>query len=301
MTTDTTHRADLIVEVKDLVVEYSSGSRAVDGVSFSLHKGETLGLVGESGSGKSTTGYVLSRLVDPTSGTVRVFGDEISRLRRAQLLAFRRRVAIVFQDPRASLNPRRRVGASVIEPLIVHKLATTRKERAAALNSLLDLVGLPSEVASRYPHEISGGQRQRVGIARALAIKPDLLVLDEPLASLDVSIQAQIMNLLLSLQKELDLTFLFISHDLAAVAHMSDRVAVMRSGNIVETATTEKLYSDPQHAYTRMLLSSTLHAAPEAGRPSENERTLGAEKASDTSKRKGPHHSDAVTSTRLPS
>lgn len=250
---------DLVAEIEDLKVWFPAPEgghiRAVDGVSLQLRRGETLGLVGESGSGKSTTALALMRLVRPTSGQVRVDGQDITELSRRRLRPLRHRVAMVFQDPAASLDPRLTIGASINEPLVVHRLASGHQARRR-IAELLELVGLPQEVAGRHPHELSGGQRQRVGIARALAGEPELLVLDEPIASLDLSVQAQIMNLLRRLQRELGLTYLFVAHDLAAVEHMSDRVAVMYLGRIVETGSPGQIYAQAAHPYTAALLSA---------------------------------------------
>jgi oligopeptide transport system ATP-binding protein len=229
--------------------------QAVDGVSFTLARGETLGLVGESGSGKSTTARLVLRLLDASSGTIRFDGVDITTLGGAPLRRFRRRMQIVFQDPFASLNPRQTVGAIVAEPLLLHRpgSAAERKERVA---EILSLVGLTEAHAARYPHEFSGGQRQRIGIARALAAEPDLIVCDEPVSALDVSIQAQVLNLLGDLQKRLGISYLFITHDLAVVRHIADRVAVMRQGRIVELAETETLFTSPAEAYTRRLIEA---------------------------------------------
>ncbi|MCN0152498.1 ABC transporter ATP-binding protein [Salinispora arenicola] len=257
--------ADVVAELADLAVWFPTPAgvvRAVDGVSLRVRRGETLGLVGESGSGKSTTGLALLRLVEPAAGEVRVAGQDVTRWSRRRLRRLRRRVAMVFQDPQASLDPRHTVGASIAEPLAVHRLTAGGSARRDRVAELLDLVGLRRDLADRHPHELSGGQRQRVGIARALAGEPDLIVLDEPIASLDLSVQAQIMNLLRGLQRELGLTYLFISHDLAAVEHMSDRVAVMYLGRIVESGTPAQIWREPAHPYTAALLSAVPVADP---------------------------------------
>ena len=240
--------------------------RAVDGVSFDLSEGETLGLVGESGSGKSTVGRAILRLVPVTSGQVRFEGRDLSTLSRSGLRALRRRMQIVFQDPTGSLNPRMKVGEIVGEPLLVHGIARGRALRNRVAE-LLERCGLPDDSMARAPHEFSGGQRQRIAIARALALEPKLVVCDEPTSALDVSVQAQILNLLRDLQKQFALTYLFISHDMAVVKHICDRVAVMRGGRIVEQGDCEGILSHPKHDYTRSLIESVLMPDPRARPP----------------------------------
>ena len=239
-----------------LILERHVGDiKAVDDVSFTLDRGETLGLVGESGCGKSTLGRAILRLYEPTAGRVIFDGQDITTLKERQLQPLRRRMQMVFQDPFASLNPRHSIGRIIGEPLRTHGISR-RTEVSARVRDLLSLVGLPPDAVSRYPHEFSGGQRQRIGVARALALNPELIVCDEPVSALDVSIQAQIINLMENLQQEFGLTYLFIAHDLAVVRHISDRIAVMYLGKIVEVAPADDLYDNPLHPYTITLLSS---------------------------------------------
>jgi ABC-type oligopeptide transport system ATPase subunit len=247
-----------------LLIERKVGDvRAVDGVSFDVQPGETLSLVGESGSGKSTTGYCVLQLMKPTSGSVKFEGTELTQLGREELRRMRREMQIVFQDPYSSLDPRMTVGDIVGEPLVVHGIGT-RRDRSARIRDLLDVVGFNPSYTNRYPHEFSGGQRQRIGIARALALSPKLIVCDEPVSALDVSIQAQILNLLKDLQRDFGLTYLFIAHDLAVVRGMSDRIAVMNRGQIVELGPAEEVYTNPQDDYTKALLSAVPVPDPRA-------------------------------------
>ena len=255
-----------LLEVRDLVKRFPitggwlgreiESVHAVSGVSFDLMAGETLGVVGESGCGKSTTGRCILRLIEPTSGTVRFEGRDVTHAGKDELRALARDMQIIFQDPYASLNPRMTVGAIVGEALIIHKLTSSRSEFEARIVDLLQTVGLSPDHMRRYPHEFSGGQRQRIGIARALAVSPKLIVCDEAVSALDVSIQAQVINLLEDLQHQLNLAYIFIAHDLSVVEHISDRVAVMYLGRIVEIAPAKKLYTEPLHPYTEALLAA---------------------------------------------
>ncbi len=258
--------AENLLEVKDLKMYFPvtrgiviqrkvADVKAVDGVSFTIKRGETLGLVGESGCGKSTTGRAILQLYRPTAGSVRFDGRELTTMKGEELRRQRRRMQMIFQDPYASLNPRMTVGSIIAEPLEIHKISSG-KEKQERVQELLRLVGLNPYFAQRYPHEFSGGQRQRIGIARALAVNPDFIVCDEPISALDVSIQAQIVNLLQDLQQEFKLTYLFIAHDLSMVRHISDRVAVMYLGKIVELTDYKTLYDEPKHPYTQALLSA---------------------------------------------
>jgi len=236
--------------------------RAVDGISFSIPKGETLGLVGESGSGKTTAARSVLRLIEPDSGEIEIRGTRVDLLPHSELRTFRQHTAIVFQDPYSSLNPRMIAGKIIAEPLFIHT-SLKRTEREDRVKELLDLVGLSPDQADRYPHQFSGGQRQRIGIARALALNPSFIVLDEPVSALDVSIQGQILNLLRDLQEKLSLTYMFVAHDLAVVEHLSTRVAVMYLGRIVEYASRDALYGSTLHPYTQSLLSSIPRIKPE--------------------------------------
>jgi oligopeptide/dipeptide ABC transporter ATP-binding protein len=256
-----------LIEVRDLVKHFPitrgiifrrqiGAVKAVDGVSFDVIKGETLGIVGETGCGKSTTARLLVRLLDPTSGTVHFEGEDIAAHQKGALKGLHREVQMIFQDPYSSLNPRKTVGSIIADPFVIHGMLKGGGERKKRVQELMDRVGLNPEHYNRYPHEFSGGQRQRIGVARAIALEPKVLVADEPVSALDVSIQAQVLNLLRNLQREMGLTLIFIAHDLSVVRHMCDRVAVMYLGKVVELAPADALYSFPRHPYTGALLSA---------------------------------------------
>ncbi len=272
-------RTEALVELKGVVKHFpitggvflrqTASVRAVDGVSLHIRRGETLGLVGESGCGKSTLGRLILRLEEPTRGDILFRGESILGYDKKKMRALRREMQIIFQDPFSSLNPRKNVAHIVGEPLYVHGL-TDRRQRETKVLALLEVVGLKREHMRRFPHQFSGGQRQRIGVARALALNPDLIICDEAVSALDVSIQAQVINLLQDLQDEFELTYLFISHDLSVVEHISDRVAVMYLGRLVEVAASEKLYASPLHPYTQALLS----AAPVPDPPKKGRRTI---------------------------
>jgi len=273
---------DAILEVRNLVKHFDvSGGfagihsgvvKAVDGVSFSIRRGETMGLVGESGCGKTTTGRCILLLERPTAGQVIFEGQDLTTLAPAELRAVRRKIQVIFQDPYSSLNPRMTVGQIIAEPLAVHAIVQERQARRDRARELLSMAGLLTSMADRYPHELSGGQRQRVGIARALAMEPSLIVCDEPVSALDVSIQAQIITLLEDLQERFNLTYLFVAHDLAVVRHISDRVAVMYLGRIAEITDRASLYADPLHPYTKALLSAV--PIPDPAVEATRERTV---------------------------
>jgi oligopeptide transport system ATP-binding protein len=248
-------RKEFPVKSGFLIEKVTRSVKAVDGVSFTIQEGRTLGLVGESGSGKSTTGYCILQLIKPTAGSVRFKGTELTTIGRGELRHLRRDMQIIFQDPYSSLDPRMTVGDIVSEPLEIHGVGS-RRDRRGRVRELLDVVGFNPDYENRYPHEFSGGQRQRIGVARALALNPDLIVCDEPVSALDVSIQAQILNLLKDLQGDFGLTYLFISHDLAVVRSMSDDIAVMKDGKIVETGPADEVYERPHDAYTKALLAA---------------------------------------------
>ncbi len=276
---------ETLVDVKDLQIYFpvSAGIifqrkvadvKAVDGVTFTVKRGETLGLVGESGCGKSTTGKAVLQLTRPTDGSVHFEGTDLTKIKGRELRRFRRKMQMIFQDPYASLNPRMSVGSIIGEPITIHKLASG-KEKKEKVQNLLQTVGLNPYFANRFPHEFSGGQRQRIGIARALAVEPDFIVCDEPVSALDVSIQAQIINLLQDLQDQFNLTYLFIAHDLSVVRHISDRVAVMYLGHIMELTDRDSIFENPLHPYTKALLSAVPIPDPAIERQRERIILLG--------------------------
>lgn len=262
---------EILLSIKNLKQYFNAGKknevRAIDNISFDIYKGETLGLVGESGCGKSTTGKSIIKLNDITSGEILYEGTDIQKIKkRKDLLKFNKKIQMIFQDPYASLNPRLKVMDIVAEGIDIHHLASDKRDRKKRVYDLLETVGLSKEHANRYPHEFSGGQRQRIGIARALAVEPEFIIADEPISALDVSIQAQVVNLLLKLQRERGITFLFIVHDLSMVKYISDRIAVMHFGKIVEIGPSEEIYQNPLHDYTKSLLSAIPQPDPESER-----------------------------------
>ena len=262
---------EVLLSIKNLKQYFNAGKknevRAIENISFDIYKGETLGLVGESGCGKSTTGKSIIKLNDITSGEILYEGIDIQKIRkRKDLLKFNKKIQMIFQDPYASLNPRLKVMDIVAEGIDIHHLATDKRDRKKRVYDLLETVGLSKEHANRYPHEFSGGQRQRIGIARALAVEPEFIIADEPISALDVTIQAQVVNLLLKLQRERGITFLFIAHDLSMVKYISDRIAVMHFGKIVEIGPAEEIYQNPLHDYTKSLLSAIPQPDPESER-----------------------------------
>jgi peptide/nickel transport system ATP-binding protein/oligopeptide transport system ATP-binding protein len=278
---------DALVQVRDLEMHFPIRSglliqrqvgavRAVDGVNFDILRGETLGLVGESGCGKSTTARLITRLLTPTAGTISWEGRDIAGLSRKELKPLRREMQMIFQDPYSSLNPRKTVGSIIGEPFIIHGVESNDAKRKVRVQELMEQVGLNPEHYNRLPHQFSGGQRQRIGVARAIALKPKLIVADEPVSALDVSIQAQILNLLKDLQKDLGLTIIFIAHDLSVVRHTCDRVAVMYLGKIVELADSDELYHHPRHPYTGALLSAVPVPDPRLAR-NKNRQVLGGD------------------------
>ncbi|HGZ9643092.1 TPA: ABC transporter ATP-binding protein [Staphylococcus aureus] len=262
---------EILLSIKNLKQYFNAGKknevRAIDNISFDIYKGETLGLVGESGCGKSTTGKSIIKLNDITSGEILYEGTDIQKIKkRKDLLKFNKKIQMIFQDPYASLNPRLKVMDIVAEGIDIHHLASDKRDRKKRVYDLLETVGLSKEHANRYPHEFSGGQRQRIGIARALAVEPEFIIADEPISALDVSIQAQVVNLLLKLQRERGITFLFIAHNLSMVKYISDRIAVMHFGKIVEIGPSEEIYQNPLHDYTKSLLSAIPQPDPESER-----------------------------------
>ena len=267
--------SDAVLKVENLKVHFPVKGglftkkqvvKAVDGVSFEIYPRETFGLVGESGCGKSTTGRAIVKLYEPTSGTVYYHGEDVTKIKGSHLAEFRRNVQMIFQDPYASLNPRMTVGEIIREPMDIHHIFNTKEEREQRVRELLDIVGLKPDHIRRYPHEISGGQRQRIGIARTLALNPQFIVCDEPISALDVSIQAQVINLLEHIQKEMGISYLFIAHDLSMVKHISDRIGVMYLGNLVEIGDSDDVYHRPLHPYTQALLSAVPIPDPRVAR-----------------------------------
>lgn len=264
-----------ILELDDLKVYFYTGGgflskkevvKAVDGISLKIYPGETFGLVGESGCGKSTTGRAIVKINQPTGGTIKVNGKDITKIKGSDLKQFKRDVQMIFQDPYASLNPRMTVGEIIREPMDIHKIYDTKEEREKRVRELLELVGLKPDHIRRYPHEFSGGQRQRIGIARTLALNPKFIVCDEPISALDVSIQAQVINLLEKIQEEMGISYLFIAHDLSMVKHISDRIGVMYLGNLVEVGDSDEVYENPLHPYTQALLSAIPIPDPKVAR-----------------------------------
>ena len=283
---------DVIVSVEHLKTYFNAGKtwgkkqvvKAVDDVSFQIHKGETYGLVGESGCGKSTLGRTIVKINEPTDGKILVNGEDITHLSGQKLKKFRKNIQLIFQDPYASLNPRMTVGEIIREPMVIHHIYQTRKEQDDRVAELLKIVGLKPDHVRRYPHEFSGGQRQRIGIARAIALQPKLIICDEPVSALDVSIQAKIINLLNELQEKMGIAYIFISHDLSVVKHIADRVGVMYLGNMMEMADTESLYAKPLHPYTQALFS----AIPRIGKERiEDKQILGGDVPSPANPPKG--------------
>ena len=267
--------SDAVLKVENLKVHFPVKGglftkkqvvKAVDGVSFEIYPRETFGLVGESGCGKSTTGRAIVKLYEPTSGTVYYHGEDVTKIKGSHLAEFRRNVQMIFQDPYASLNPRMTVGEIIREPMDIHHIFNTKEEREQRVRELLDIVGLKPDHIRRYPHEFSGGQRQRIGIARTLALNPQFIVCDEPISALDVSIQAQVINLLELIQKEMGISYLFIAHDLSMVKHISDRIGVMYLGNLVEIGDSDDVYHRPLHPYTQALLSAVPIPDPRVAR-----------------------------------
>ncbi|URZ87494.1 ABC transporter ATP-binding protein [Floricoccus penangensis] len=261
---------NVLVDVKNLCLTFNEGKsnevKAIDNISFQIHKGEVFGLVGESGSGKTTVGRTLLKLYEPTSGEIIFDGEDVTALKKKELFQFRKNAQMIFQDPQASLNGRMKIKDIIAEGIDVHNLASSSEERDKMVDNLLNQVGLNKDHSSRYPHEFSGGQRQRIGIARALAVDPEFIIADEPISALDVSIQAQVVNLMQELQRDKELTYLFIAHDLSMVKYISDRIAVMHWGKILELGPAEEIYNNPIHDYTKSLISAIPTPDPEIER-----------------------------------